>query len=58
MIYSTADTHFGYANAVIMCDRPYPDVESMNEASRTFFKPRGFYPENPSAKILQRSDTP
>ena len=32
MIYFTADTHFGYANAVWMCGRPYPDVEVMNEA--------------------------
>lgn len=23
MIYFTADTHFGHANAVWMCDRPY-----------------------------------
>ena len=32
MIYFTADTHFGHANAVWMCGRPYPDVEVMNEA--------------------------
>ena len=32
MIYFTADTHFGHANAVWMCERPYPDVEVMNEA--------------------------
>ena len=32
MIYYTADTHFGHANVVEMCERPYPDVEAMNEA--------------------------
>ena len=32
MIYFTADTHFGHANAVWMCGRPYPDGEVMNEA--------------------------
>ena len=32
MIYYTADTHFGHANVVKMCERPYPDVEAMNEA--------------------------
>ena len=32
MIYFTADTHFGHANVVWMCGRPYPDVEVMNEA--------------------------
>ncbi len=32
MIYFTADTHFGHANVVWMCDRPYPDVDAMNEA--------------------------
>lgn len=30
MIYFTADTHFGHANAVWMCDQPYSDVEVMN----------------------------
>ena len=30
MIYYTADTHFGHANVVKMCERPYPDVEVMN----------------------------
>lgn len=32
MIYYTADTHFGHANVVEMCERPYPDVDAMNEA--------------------------
>lgn len=32
MIYFTADTHFGHANVVKMCEWPYPDIESMNEA--------------------------
>lgn len=32
MIYYTADTHFGHANVVKMCERPYPDVDAMNEA--------------------------
>ena len=32
MIYFTADTHFGHANIVKMCQRPYPDVDVMNEA--------------------------
>ena len=32
MIYFIADTHFGHANVVWMCERPYPDVDAMNEA--------------------------
>ena len=32
MIYFTADPHFGHANAVWMCERPFPDVAAMNEA--------------------------
>lgn len=32
MIYFTADTHFGHANIVKMCERSYPDVESMDGA--------------------------
>ena len=28
MIYFTADTHFGHANIVKMCQRPYPDVDA------------------------------
>ena len=32
MIYYTADTHFGHANVVEMCERPYPYVDAMNAA--------------------------
>lgn len=32
MICFTADTHFGHANVVKMCQRPFADVEAMNEA--------------------------
>ena len=32
MIYYTADTHFGHANIIKMCERPFPDVETMNES--------------------------
>ena len=32
MIYFTADTHFGHANSIWMCGRPFPDVNAMNEA--------------------------
>ena len=32
MIYFTADTHFGHANAIWMCGRPYKSVDDMNEA--------------------------
>lgn len=32
MMYFTADTHFGHANIIKMCDRPYPDIGAMNAA--------------------------
>lgn len=32
MIFFTADTHFGHANIIRMCGRPYSDLEEMNEA--------------------------
>lgn len=32
MIYFTADAHFGHANIIKMCERPFPDVETMNES--------------------------
>lgn len=32
MIFFTADTHFGHANIVRMCERPYSDIDEMNEA--------------------------
>lgn len=40
MIYFTADTHFGHANAVWMCERPYPNVEVMNELMITAWNER------------------
>ena len=38
MIYFISDTHFGHANIVKMCERPYPDVEAMNEALITAWR--------------------
>ena len=32
MIYFTADVHFGHANIIKMCGRPYENIEEMNEA--------------------------
>lgn len=31
MILFTADTHFGHANIIRFCDRPFTDIEAMNE---------------------------
>lgn len=31
MIFFTADTHFGHENVIWMCERPYRDIDEMNE---------------------------
>lgn len=31
MILFTADTHFGHANIIRFCDRPFTDIKAMNE---------------------------
>ncbi len=40
MIYFTADPHFGHANIVKMCGRPFEDIEEMNEALITAWNDR------------------
>lgn len=32
MIWFTSDTHFGHANALAFCKRPWDDVDAMNDA--------------------------
>lgn len=32
MIYFTADTHFGHANILKLCDRPFDHIQEMNES--------------------------
>ena len=32
MIFFTADTHFGHANIIRMCERPFADILEMNES--------------------------
>jgi calcineurin-like phosphoesterase family protein len=32
MFYFTSDTHFSHANIIIYCNRPFTDIDQMNEA--------------------------
>ena len=32
MVYFIADPHFGHENIVKLCNRPFPDIDAMNEA--------------------------
>ena len=32
MIFFTADTHFGHANIIRLCDRPFGNIGAMNES--------------------------
>ena len=32
MFFFTADTHFGHANVIWMCERPYASIDEMNES--------------------------
>ena len=32
MVYFTSDLHFGHANVIGLCSRPFADVEQMDRA--------------------------
>ena len=32
MVFFISDTHFGHANVLRLCDRPFETIEQMNEA--------------------------